>query len=103
MPNYTKREGRGDFRFSEYDGGLHPEDVFKLIEAGAELVPTDKNYKIYINSGKDRFKAYMQDWNEEQKLHLIELINENKIKFAYPGYFYVLPFFCVKESVNAPE
>lgn len=32
-----------------YCGSLSPEQFFAAIEAGAELGPTDKNYKVYVH------------------------------------------------------
>ena len=32
-----------------YCGSMNPDDFFKAIEAGAEIGPTDKNYKVYVS------------------------------------------------------
>jgi len=79
-------------------GGLIAKTVLELLEDGAELIPTDKSYKIYIRH-KDlpsQTKAYFDNWTAEEQAKLIELVNTKKIIFAYPGYFYVKPFFCEK-------
>lgn len=77
----------------DYCGGLNPETVLNLIEFdGAEVTPTDKNYKIYVN-GK---KVYFEDFTDEQKSKFISLYNDKKMKMAYPGHFYVLPYFTSK-------
>ncbi len=140
-------------------GSISADALFAAIEAGCELGPTDKNYKIYVdraepNCGKPsiRSKAYMggtwdnkpagEGWIEatqenvdkckadgvlfadrleaseghyfkigaegatrhdkfyfqhlsaDQQNKFIELLNANRIKIGYPGYFYRLPFFC---------
>jgi hypothetical protein len=42
-----RRPGAG--RQCSYCGSLHPDDFFAAVEAGAELGPTDKSYKVYID------------------------------------------------------
>jgi hypothetical protein len=32
-----------------------------------------------------------------QKSRMVALMNEGKIVFAHPGYFYVMPFFVTKD------
>jgi hypothetical protein len=71
-------------------GSLKPEIVLEAIEAGKEVTPTDKSYKLYVDGHR---KAYFQHFSDEQRTKLIELVNAKKISFAFPGYFYVLPFF----------
>lgn len=99
-----------------YCGSLHPDVFMARLEAGdVELTPTDKSYKVYVyNDGgelfnrivkpgegnwlsewQDRVKFYFQHLNRDQQRRFIELVNEGKVKIAFPGYFYVLPFFCV--------
>lgn len=95
----------------------------RLEEATITVEPTDKNYKIYVVTDADtpkfkrsfradgspvgddpskwvwtvdetnHVKFYFQHLSSEQQQRFVELINEKKIKFALPGYFYVLPFF----------
>lgn len=77
-----------------YCGSMSPEKVFEAIHNGQKLTPTDKNYKIYI--GRDKF--YFQHFDDEQKKRFIELMNQRLILLEYPGYFYVLPFFCQRVS-----
>lgn len=38
-----------------YCGSLKPEALFKAIEQGCELTPTDKNYKLYIDLPNPHF------------------------------------------------
>lgn len=96
MEDYSVREDRGPYLLSKHDGGLHPDKTLELIKEGCTITPTDKNYKIYIDTPHGQFKAYFYDWTDLQKSELINLINDKKVSFNYPGYFYVLPFFCVK-------
>ena len=71
-------------------GSLDSDLVMERIEAGEEITPTDKDYKIYIG---EHNKAYFQHFSKEQRTRLVELVNDKKVKFKYPGHFYVLPFF----------
>lgn len=114
---------REDGRCS-YCGSIKPERLFECIEAGAEITPTDKNYKIYVDSTEaapltmtyrncpkdatctgpndcthwvteptSRGKFYFQHLDEAGMNRFIEMLNAKRMKFAYPGYFYVPPFF----------
>ena len=77
-----------------YCGSLHPDKFMELVESGKKLIPTDKNYKVYM----DQRKFYFMHLSEDQKKKFVELLNANKINFSTPGKFYVLPFFIgVKE------
>ncbi len=70
---------------------LTPAEALKRIEEGTEVIPTDKNYKAYIGSAYD--KVYFDEFSDQEKQRLIDLCNEHRVHFGYPGYFYVLPFF----------
>ncbi|MES2671608.1 MAG: hypothetical protein V4673_14490 [Pseudomonadota bacterium] len=43
-----KSHWRAD-RTCSYCGSMHPDDVFAAIEAGSQLTPTDKSYKVYVD------------------------------------------------------
>jgi hypothetical protein len=43
-------------------------------------------------------KFYFQHLSREQKIHFVELLNAKRIHLAYPGHFYVLPFFCTMRA-----
>ena len=68
------------------------------VEGGAELIPTDKNYKAYVRSGSTEAKVYFQHLSSTQRTRLIELCNTGRITFAHPGFWYVLPFFAVRRA-----
>jgi hypothetical protein len=72
-----------------YCGSMSVNDFFQAINDGQELTPTDKDYKVYVGNKK----FYFRHFNEEQSRLFIETLNAKMIKFAAPGYFYVLPFF----------
>lgn len=38
-----------DDRTCSYCGSMHPDDLFAAIEAGSEVGPTDKSYKVYVD------------------------------------------------------
>lgn len=73
-----------------YCGSLEPSEFMRRAEAGEELTPTDKNYKVYVGGSS---KFYFQHLDETQGRRFVELLNAKALKFAFPGHFYVLPFF----------
>jgi hypothetical protein len=144
---WDERDGH---KACSYCGSLSPAEFFAAVEAGAEVSPTDKNYKAYValpnplagqtveyggesgpafdRDGKatrpdltieekaiGRFsrplmgvagptvtaKFYFQHLSEDEKKRFIELLNAKKMKLAFPGHFYRLPFFCAR--VDAPK
>lgn len=74
-----------------YCGSMRPGDLFDAIEAGERLIPTDKSYKVYVDPGYRKF--YFQHFDEAQKMRFIILLNEGRIVFGEPGYFYRTPYF----------
>ena len=86
-------------------GSLHPDTFLAAIETGHELIPTDKNYKAYVRSGSTEAKFYFQHLSPAQRTRLIELSNTDRIRFAHPGFWYVLPFFTVRRAggSDAPQ
>lgn len=79
-------------------GSMNPDSLMKrLEEETVELTPTDKNYKVYVkNAGGtpiEAIKFYFQHFSVEQRQRFVELLNEKKVKLAFPGHFYVPPFF----------
>lgn len=89
-----------------YCGSLHPETALELMANRARVTPTDKDYKAYIEvpsaalSGCWTGKLYFQHLTVPQQERLIALNNERRIMFAFPGHFYVLPFFCRHKRVR---
>lgn len=75
-----------------YCGSLNPDEVIRLIEAGSQVTPTDKNYKIYLG---DRKKVYFQHFAQSHVDRFIELYNAKKMRIAEPGYFYTRPYFAI--------
>lgn len=74
-------------------GSLSPDALFTAIEAGEELGPTDKSYKVYVGHVR---KFYFPHLSKEEQDRFIDLYNARKIRLGYPGHFYVLPFFAVR-------
>lgn len=83
------RDGR-----CSYCGSVSEEDFFKAVEAGSEIVPTDKSYKVYVPGGKFYFQHLSQDGQQK----FIDLLNAGRVNVGAPGHFYVLPFFVKRES-----
>lgn len=79
-----------------------PWEFLERIEAGATVIPTDKNYKAYIEDDSGHDKFYYETLSVEQQAKFIELYNEGKMKIGFPGHFYVPPFFMVfrKQNLN---
>lgn len=73
-----------------YCGSLSEEKFFEFLEKQMSVVPTDKNYKARFRSGE---KFYFQHLSEDGRQKFVRLLNQKKILFDFPGYFYVLPFF----------
>lgn len=84
---------RGDDTCS-YCGSLEPQLFMDRLEAGDKLIPTDKNYKAYLEPGHQTF--YYQHLTQEHRERFINLVNNQCITFGEPGYLYVLPYFCVR-------
>ncbi len=100
----------------------------RLEAGDVRLVPTDKSYKVYVdNEGGESFKQsyrecspgcnvgpdkcphwttrtvsetkfYFRHLSKEQKQEFINLVNVGKVKLAFPGRFYVTPYFMGRED-----
>ena len=93
-------------------GSMSPEYLFEAIEAGCEIGPTDKSYKVYVkvvegitfNLPDGMPKFYFQHFNEEECIKFIELFNNKQLNIGYPGHFYVIPFFMtIKQTPKQQE
>lgn len=100
---------RGDLTCS-WCGSLHPKLFMeRLHEQTIKLIPTDKNYKVYVeNHGGEPFvgvrpKFYFQHLDDRQKNDFVDLLNAQKVLLGYPGRFYVPPFFCKFRPPNEQE
>lgn len=80
-----------------YCGSISPERFFKLIEDGAEVGPTDKDYKAYVHgedfSGAVHGKFYFRHLDDAGRYRFLDLLQAGSLNIGYPGSFYVLPFF----------
>lgn len=81
-----------------YCGSLSPDELFERIEQEHELIPTDKNYKVYIRAGGHQRKFYFQHLSDDEQQRFLDLLNARTLHIAYPGYFYRLPFFAVAKQ-----
>ena len=86
-----------------YCGSLSPEEFMQGVEAGAEIDPTDKNYKAYIHKVGTTAKFYYQHLSDEQMRKFVVLYNDKTMKIGYPGRFYVMPFFMHKVVKDKEE
>jgi restriction system protein len=87
-------------KYCSHCGSLHPHVFLDLVEKGAELIPTDKDYKAYIRFKKSQTKFYFQHLSREDINRYIELSEKRKINFGYPGFFYKKPYFLLLEVVS---
>lgn len=87
-----------------YCGSVSQEQFLKFVEDGGEVEPTDKNYKAYCR-GVGSGKFYFQHLDEAGIEKFIQLHNSKTMKFAYPGYFYVRPYFVkfLDSAVDTPK
>lgn len=81
-----------------YCGSINPEQLFKAIDDGVEIGPTDKEYKIYLHGQlapqvRGACKFYFQHLIGSDMERFVELYNNKTMKIGYPGRFYVIPFF----------
>lgn len=86
-------------------GSLDPETLLNWMAEGGLITPTDKSYKLYASiKGQREYKFYFQHFNVEQRAQFIAMYNlrNRPFKMAYPGYFYVLPYFAGR-AVQEPE
>jgi hypothetical protein len=89
----TWRERPGELPSCSYCGSMHPNEFMRIAEGGVhELGPTDKSYKVYVDSHRPS-KFYFQHLTLEQRHRFIELLNAGTMKIGFPGRFYSRPFF----------
>lgn len=86
-------------------GGMRPSIALKAIREGAEVTPTDKNYKIYVEGlhlpGCPANKCYLNHFSESQAVEFVLLQKSGKMKLKYPGHFYSgLCFGIYKEAIQ---
>lgn len=80
-------------RGCSYCGSMSPDEFMEAVRSGAELGPTDKNYKVYIKLPGGEAKFYFQHLAEAQRMEFFELYRAHELAVGYPGHFYRLPFF----------
>lgn len=74
-------------------------DVLDDVEKYEAGEPLDKmrNWK-WVTEDRQEGKFYFQHLTVDQQKRFVDLLNEKKIKFGEPGYFYVRPFFISREG-----
>jgi len=100
LDDFTSGHGIiGQARGCTFCGSMHPDDFMEAARTGAEIGPTDKSYKVYVQgwapNGLNGGKFYFQHLSAEQRKEFIDLLNAKTMNIGYPGHFYVLPFFAV--------
>ena len=97
-------------------GSMHPDDFMDIARTGsAEIGPTGKSYKAYVDKQGRFSKFYFQHLSEEQMREFVDLYNarphrqyndasltptdnnnEPGMKIGYPGHFYQPPYFMTR-------
>ena len=87
-----------------YCGSVSQEEFLAFAAAGGELGPTDKDYKVYLNSTDAAtapgLKFYFYHLGAEGQKRFIDLYNDQRLQLGNPGHFYVLPFFCKAQPIQ---
>jgi hypothetical protein len=102
-PDHFSQMGGEERRsYCSYCGSASGDSFMAFVEAGGEVRPTDKNYKVYLQGNANLrapgIKFYFQHLSAAQRTRFIELLNQRTVKIGFPGHFYVLPFFAVVEK-----
>lgn len=87
---YSLRRGH---RAYNHCGSMHAEDFLKALEAGAMLIGTDKNYKVYVRNADDQSKFYFNHLDEAGQWRFIEMFNEKRMNIEPTFGLYVTPYF----------
>lgn len=77
-------------------GSMPPDEfMYRICSGEYTVVPTDKNYKVYLKTSSSQDAFYWYHLSEEQQSDFIQFYNEKPRRFpiATPGYFYVAPYF----------
>lgn len=70
-----------------YCGSMSPEDFMEAVKNKAEIGPTDKSYKFYIDDHKGKF--YTQHLSPEQGREFYKMVQEGVVNWGYPFHPYV--------------
>jgi len=75
---------------------------FATLPQSGGLTPVIGEWVLVEPDGKQRRQTfYFQHLSPEGRGKLVDLVNAGAIKFAYPGRFYVLPYFFKVEEIAA--
>ena len=99
IPTGSDADWRDDDTCS-YCGCWHPDKFFEALESGAEIGPTDKDYKVYVETDQGRKKFYFQHLDDIGRRRFYRRFVDGIINIGYPGHFYRLPYFI---TINEPE
>lgn len=84
-----------------YCGGHRPSKALEAMTKGAQVVPTDKSYKCYVDGLGYCGKVYFNHFGEAQAVELVRRIECKELNLADPGYFYAgLPFTPYKSAIE---
>lgn len=83
-----------------YCGSMSPDEFMQAVRDGKEIGPTDKSYKLYVDSHSGKF--YTQHLSEEQGWEFDKLWKEGKVVWGYPHQPYV-PLFIPGPSTKPQD
>lgn len=95
VPKFASESDSYDSGHCSWCGSMPPDAFMQAVESGEEIIPTDKDYKVYVNP--DHRKFYFQHLSPDQGQRFVDLLNAGKLNIGPPGHFYVMPFFISKE------
>lgn len=80
-----------DMGVCSYCGSISGAEAMLLVEAGAQVWPTDTNALMRVGPAKRSVSFH--HLSLDQQVRLAELIMTDKVNFGPPGYFPRRPFF----------
>jgi hypothetical protein len=84
-----------------YCGSMSNTEFLPLVRKGVKVVPTDKNYKVYLErGGGPAHKFYFQhlEQDEAAMIEFYDLWREDRIVYDFPGFFYSMPYVLIREA-----
>lgn len=85
---WDRRDGH---RACSYCGSLSPDELFAAIEAGCELGPTDKSYKVYVDlpePNPDQMRVVSAATSKPDHGNWVQASEENRAVIEASGWTY---------------
>lgn len=100
--NIDKWENRIEkkYLYCSFCGSIDPKSLFNELEKKSILTPTDKDYKIYLETKSGKEKFYLWHLEDEDIYKIINLLEKNKVHLNYPYYFYKTPYILLNKNIT---